>query len=154
MRSITTKPKLACDAGLARLGTSAGTDSSAPLTAKSGSPWNCPPPVTFPSEDDAQVFVAVAQVRGSSKSGRATSGDRSGKHAWMVSVPGVPLLVYVHDTWPLAAVVHLDGEHVPVFGWLVWPMFGPAITSNSTATPGPTDGCPSVSLVATVAVTV
>jgi hypothetical protein len=73
----------------------------------------------------------------------------------MVSVPDVPLLVYVHDTRPFASVVQFDGEQVPVLtGWLVWPALGPEVTSNSTGTPGPGDGWPLGSVLATVAVTV
>src|SRR5207253_972494 len=47
----TTKPKVACALGSAKLGTNAGTDKSRPSTEKAGSPWIWPPPVTFPGVD-------------------------------------------------------------------------------------------------------
>src|SRR5712691_9709169 len=94
--SCTTKPKLACDLGSAKLGTSAGTDKSTPPTEKTGSPWTCPPPVIFPGEVP-HTLVAVLHVLASSPMRWTTTG-LSGKQALMVSVPGMPLLVYVQDT--------------------------------------------------------
>src|SRR2546426_7259291 len=44
----TTRPKLACDGGWAKLETRAGRDKSTPSIAKTGSPSTWPPPVTFP----------------------------------------------------------------------------------------------------------
>src|SRR6266850_3045213 len=51
--AFTTKPKLACEPGLDRLGTSAGKDKSTPPMEKTGSPWIWPPPVTFPGVEGA-----------------------------------------------------------------------------------------------------
>src|SRR5205809_234203 len=71
--SCTTKPKLACDLGSARLGTSAGTDKSTPPTEKTGSPWIWPPPVTFPGVGQAPPADAVSHgVKSTTPSGSMT----------------------------------------------------------------------------------
>src|SRR5258708_25650937 len=76
---LTTNPKLACDAGSAKLGTRPGTDRSRPSSEKTGSPETWPPPVTFPVEVP-HTFWAVVHVLGSS-SRRWTVRGRSGKQA-------------------------------------------------------------------------
>src|SRR5438132_301609 len=45
---FTAKPNVACDCGPARLATKAGSEIRSPSGEKRGSPWTCPPPVTFP----------------------------------------------------------------------------------------------------------
>src|SRR5437867_555840 len=75
--NCTTKPKLACDLGSAKLGTNAGTDKSTPPIEKTGSPWIWPPPVTFPGVEGGTgqappVDVVSHGVKSTTPSGSMT----------------------------------------------------------------------------------
>ncbi len=89
--SLTTKPKLACAEPPLTLAVSAGSESRSPVGENTGSSM-VPPPVTFPGVEAAQTLVTVRHCLASSPTGRFTEAGLSGKHAWIVSVPGVPLL--------------------------------------------------------------
>src|SRR2546426_3051881 len=115
---FTTKPKLACDLGSAKLGTRAGRDRSTPSTAKTGSPWIWPPPLTFPGVEGTPPTHAPLGA------GEMSQGVKSASPTTSSPVP-VGLLVALNG--PLGEPHQLHSAFT-VFTWL------PASTSSPSPT--------------------